>query len=385
MMQRSTIVYAVLFVVAMIGAYVSWTHEPATEADGGVVLIDAKPEQMASIRYETKELDATLEIKEDELGRYLWVTTERRVEKVKPPSPRDPHDPHGSQDGVDPHAPDTGEAHKGADAGTDAGEAPKVADAEEPPKPEPTVETTTETAAFKAGKAGDQLLEDLAPFRVSRALEVTEADLTEFGFDDPKGKLVLTTKSGKERKFDVGETAYGHRNVYIRDTDDGTVYVMKRSIVNPLDRADTRLPEKELFEGPVADIARVAITTAQNSLEAVQRNRDDASKATWTAPDSEEANQSVDSWLDKVFRLRASEYASVTAKPQLESAFAVKLYFEKDEPVTIEVMRGAAADGEPDWYARSGYTRGLVKLNGNLASDAAADVATLFAGDEAAE
>lgn len=336
-MKRVTMIYAVLFVIALGGAYASWTHEPEASTDDGVVLIDAKPDEIASVSYTTKDVDVTLDMKDDELGSYIWVTTERENPRRAPPA--DPNDPDAKP-------------------------------------PEPVAETTK--ATFKAGSAGDQLLEELAPFRVSRSIQVQDDELDEFGFDNPTGTLTVATKDGQKRTFEIGATAYGHKNTYLRDAESNEVYVIKRSVVSPLDRADTRLPEKELFQFPVAEIERAVATNAEQTLEFVQRNRDDEAKSQWTAPDSDETLPTVDAWLDKVFRLRASSYTTDKAAGQFETAFAVKLLPEDGQPVTLEVLRGMNDKGETTWFARSQYTRGLVELNGNLAADAADDIPAVF-------
>lgn len=357
-MKTTTMVYAALFCVAMVASYLTWTAEPEpVDEEGSVVLIDAKPTEIAKIAYTSKDSDATFEQKSDDLGDFLWVTTTRRVESKSPIK--------------NPHVPpvDT------ADAG-DAGDAAEVAPAPVPPTP-PTVKV--ETAAFKAGKAGEQLLAELAPFRVARKLDVKEGDLADFGLDAPGATLSVTTKSGTTRNFEIGDTAYGHKNVYLRDTASKEVFVMKRSVVSPLERADTKLPEKELFAGEPSAVAKASIVTATGSLHLVQRNRDDAAKASWTAADSDTVNPTADAWLDKVFRLRSTGYLPATQKTETETVFAVKLEFDEGKPVKIEVLRGADEKGEEVWFARSEFTRGLVTLSSGLAADAAADLATLFA------
>lgn len=360
MMKTSTIVYAALFCAAMIASYLTWTKAPETvDDDGGIVLINAKPAEIAKIEYTSKDVDATFEQKTDELGKYLWVTTTRRVTKKKADTPSDPHA------GMHDHGDDDGHDH------------PEPA----PANDQVDGEKQVDNLVFKAGKAGEQLLEELAPFRVSRKLDLDKGDFADFGLDDPQGTLAVSTVSGTSRKFEVGATAYGHKHVYLRDTDSGEVFVIKRSIVSPLDRADTRLPEKELFEGPASDITTASISTPTGSLQLVQRNRDDASKSSWTAPDSDTANPSADSWLDKVFRLRSNGYIPASEQPEAELVFAVKLDFEDRKPVRLEVLRGADDNGEEMWVARSEFTRGMVKLNPSIAADAAADIATLFAAE----
>lgn len=350
MTSRSVIVYALLFVIAMAGAYVSWTSEPEDERADGVVVIDAKPEDIASVRFESKEVVATLEVKKDELGQYVWVETERTIDKSKP---------------VDPHAP-----HQGIDDDT------TVTKTEG--------QTETKKSSFKAGKAGDQLIEDLAPFRVVRKLTVPEERLTEFGLDEPEGKLVITPAKGEPITLEIGDSGYGHRNVYLRDAKSGEIYVAKNSVVSPLERADTRLPEKQLIEFERSDVESVAITTGQSALQFVQRNREDASAARWTAPDANEPNESAGSWLDKVFRLRSSGYLAEAEKAETaENVFSVKFTPADGKAVVVTVSRGQDDKGEPAWFAKSDFTRGWVKLSAPIASDVAEDLATLITPAEA--
>ena len=348
-MKTSAIVYAALFTITMIASYLTWTADPEpVDDDGSIVLLDTKPEDVAKISFTSKDIDVEIENKSDDLGTYLWGATERRVDKTKR---KNPHDPHAV-------APDGAETEKKGD-------------------------DEIEKLAFKAGKAAEALIDAFAPFRVTRKLNVPEDKLADYGFDEPSGNIVLSTKSGKEHKFQVGDTAYGHKHVYLRDEASGEVYVIKRDLVGPLERADTRLPEKELFPGDVSGITKATITTPSDTLALVQRNRDDAAKAMWTTSNDTAPNAVADSWLDKVFRLRSAGY--VATEPQTELVVAVKLEFEDGDhkPVRLELLRGAdPKTGEESWYARSEYTRAVVKLNSGMASDTAADVATLFAAPE---
>ena len=334
---RSVIVYALLFIAACAAAWFSWTPAVAHEAAEGVVLLQATPEDLESVAFRSEEIDVTLTRRSDERGTYVWAeTTTRR----KPGAP--PPDPHGSPA-----------------ADTDGG-------------------PTEQSAAFKAGVTADQLFEDLAPFRVSRRLEVGPDRIAEFGFDDPRGELVITTRDKTRTAFEIGDTGYGHRHVYLRD-EQGRVYVAENSLVGPLERADTRLPDKRLFDFERANVERATISTGNDSLQLVQRNREDAAAARWTEPGAEEPAESAQSWLDKLFRLRSSGYVPEDAADfEREVAFSVKLEPADAPPVVVTVSRGAGAEAAPAWYAQSDFTRGLVELNSSIAADIADDLGTLF-------
>ncbi len=330
MTHRSTLAYGAVFLFLMAAAYASWTHEEEPGSDEGVVLLDAGPDDVESVRFEGEDLEATLEVRTDDLGRYAWVTTTRTIAAAGP----------------DPSAP------SGAGA--------------------------TRRQEFKAGTTGDQLLEDLAPLEVVRELEVTDKDLEEFGLDDPKGKLVVSA-GGKEVELEIGAPGYGHRNVYLRDAETKKVYVAKKTMINPLERADTRLPDKRLIEFERGDVAGVEIVSGGTSLELVQKNREDAAAARWTPPGSDESVETAQNWLDKVFRLRANGYVPAKETPSpLEPAFSVHFRPAEGKPVRLEVLRSQTPDGEPAYFAKSQFTRGLVELSAPIASDVVEDLATVL-------
>lgn len=333
---RSVIVYALLFVAACAAAWLSWTRDVEQSEAEGVVLLQAAPEDVEKVTFESEEIDVTLTRRSDERGDYVWAETTRRRRRHVP------RDPHGAP----------------ADGASEA-------------------ETTEQTASFKAGVTAEQIFEDLAPFRASRRLEVGADRVAEFGFDDPQGELSITTRGDERVVFEIGDTGYGHRHVYLRD-EKGDIYVADNSLVGPLERADTRLPDKRLFDFERADVERATITTGTESLQLVQRNREDAAAARWTEPGSEEPNESAQSWLDKLFRLRSSGYVSSGGPAEREAAFSVKLEPADAPPAVVTVFRSAGTESAPSWYAKSDFTRGLVELNSSIAADIADDLGTLF-------
>ena len=61
-----------------------------------------------------------------------------------------------------------------------------------------------------------------------------------------------------------------------------------------------------------------------------------------------------------------------------ELVFAVTVSAEDGSAETVEVISGTDPDGEAAWYARSQYTRELVKLHTSPASQAAEDLSTIM-------
>jgi hypothetical protein len=76
--------------------------------------------------------------------------------------------------------------------------------------------------------------------------------------------------------------------------------------------------------------------------------------------------------MDKFLKAKASSYVNDADVPKdLELRFQVTLTGEGSSPETVEIYQAGDAG---DWYAKSGYTRGYVKMLKSTTSGLAEDV-----------
>lgn len=367
-MRKTVAIYGVALVVALVGAYLSWTgdSDDESESDRGVTIVAADRDELESVTYEEESLEVTLEPREDEAGTYVWARTERTKRAApKRPASSKPHANHG----------DAGHAgHAGHDS--DAGDVDDAGHAVDEPVEEP--EATTEKLAFKTDSDGEKVIDSLAPFRALRKLEGTSEDRYEsYGLDDPRGTLTVNYSGGKTRSFEVGGEGYGHRNVYLRDTSDGAIYLVEANTVRPLRHADTRMAEKRPFEWSTNKIEKLVVADGGERVAAVQKNRDDRARSMWVPEGAEVRNVPLETWVQKFLRVRGSGFAGTDEAKGAEKALSVKVFPEDGDPVTVDLLRGASPDGEPRWYVQSGFTRGVMKIPTPLGADLASDFPTV--------
>lgn len=343
-MNRTVAIYASLLTIALLGAYFSWTYE-ATDEEKGVVLFDVDQDELKSVNYKAgDDFEITLEPRGDAYGEYIWAES-TRIEKKKPP--RNPHDPHAP---APPLAPD----------------APKE----------------TVTKSFKAGSSVDRTMTTLAPFRAIREIEKTGGRMKEFGLEDPEATLKIEGPS-QTKTYHVGKAGYGHRNVYVRDSESGKVYLVDGRAIGALERGDDRLPERRLFDMNANDIEEAKINSGDESLTVVHKNRADRAKAYWSRAGSEEKDRAAAAWIRKLLRIRSTAYAPADFNASgLETALTVEVKLADGKTSRIELMRGQDEDSREQWYARSELTRGIVEVPLATASDLARDVNTVLTGEE---
>lgn len=329
-MNRSLIVYAALLVGSLGWAYQTWTHEDELQLADKVVILPGKPEQLVSIAYHSKELELTLELRTDALGRYAWA---RAV----------PLTPEG---------------------------------AEPPPPPEGQPPPPTEPEEFKVGKAGDPVLEGLAPFVAKRRLEgVDDADLADLGLAEPTATLEIVREGKEPKRFELGGNVFGGANVYVRDPDDGAIYLVDAKLLRPLQSGARTLPDRDLTGIDERKVERVTLRVGERQASFEQHNPDDVEAVYWSVAGKDEESPEAKSWVEKALRLRSSRYVPASEVPtDLASAFEYRVEAEDGKTVTVEVLRNFDDEGEEQFFARSESTRGLVRLPRAAAAEASADL-----------
>lgn len=334
-MNRSLIVYAVLLVGSLGWAYQTWTHEDELTLADKVVILPGKADQLSSVVYRNKELELSLELREDEHGRYAWGHAVPQASAEPPPPPADGSEP--------------------------------------PPPPEPE--------EFKVGKAGDTVLAGLAPFVAKRRLEgVADEDLEALGLSpEPEATLEITREGKEPKRFELGSNVFGGANVYVRDPDDGAIYLVEAKLIRPLQAGARTLPDHGLTGIDERKVARVTLQVGERTATFEQHNPDDIDAKYWSVAGEDEASPEAAAWVDKVLHLRSLQYVLGDAMPtDLSHAFDYRVEAEDGTAVTVEVLTslsgGGDDEGQEQFFARSEHTRALVRLPRAAAAEASADL-----------
>ena len=349
-MTRSVLMYGGLLTLTLGVAWMRWVAEPEPDLDGQIVLLQGDAEDIETIIWKTEDSESVIEQKSDERGSYLWVNHTKWTEQKPVVLPED----------------------------TPAEDAPaEDAPAEDAPAedaPEPEVERVAENQAFKAGEKGAELLASLSPMMAIRRLEgVDDEKLESIGLSEPSGQMVVTRK-GRTATLDVGGEAFGTRDIYLRDVEDGAIYLVDDETIRPLKYARTRLPDRTLYSIERKKVASASLSgTLGKTLAIGQKNADDTANAVWIRAASPiEEDEQLNTWMTQAMKLKGSTYASPDTPPEgLVTQFSLTLTTEGGESETLEVLREGE---EGDWWGRSEHTRGLIKLLKGPTSSLAEDV-----------
>ena len=343
-MNRGVLVYSLLLVAAMGGAYAVWTTPNSGVQSDGVTLISGVMDELQRLHYHTEKLDVVLERRTDDRGAFGWVRVESASTVVS---------------GVD----------SPAESGAEGAPAESAARAQ------------VQVSEFKAGRAAEAVMSGMMPFVARRQLEHLNQDqLSELGLDQPEATIEITRQGRESKRFEIGGRVYGGRNLYARDPETGHVYVIEASLLRPLDNPEQTLLDRDVVGVDAREIERIAVTRDGREATFEQHNAADASAAYWSPAGNDRPDAGAGAWIDRALRLRIQSYVQAgDATPALETVVQFAVHTRAGTVVETELLVARSDAGEAQWFARSQYTRALVRLEGSLPADVAADVARLFA------
>jgi hypothetical protein len=339
-MNKAAIIFGGLLVFALGAAWLEYTGERPKEKVG-VVLLESKKEELETLLYKTKDLEVVYEVKRDAIGPYAWVTvTENKTKKVE---------------------------------GQDT--------------------PYTKVTKFKAGSAGDKLVESLSPVMALRDLDKPEeAKLESFGLKEAESTFELTSR-GTTLRMALGGETYGTKDRYVQELASGKVYVVDDDVFKPLKFANSRLPERGTYSYKKEEVESFSLGQGANTVTWLQVNRDDKAAVYWdrqvstpgAAAEGEGKNpaaasggkdETFSNWFDTWSKLKSTAYVQDEDKPEsLDLKFEVAMRASAKPEETIRFY----VSGE-DWYAESSFTRGLVKLSKGATQDSAEEVDDILEG-----
>jgi hypothetical protein len=119
----------------------------------------------------------------------------------------------------------------------------------------------------RGNEASNRIFEWFAPLRATRALGVLDqAKLKTLGLADTKKSLAVVS-GGQTRRFALAPAPQGGSEPYIRDEQDGRVFIIRPQILSDLQAATTNLVERRLHKFPTEDIDRMVVTAGPKKQE----------------------------------------------------------------------------------------------------------------------
>ncbi len=352
--MKAVIAHLVLAVLGLGAAYNVWSNpEGAEEVDeSSVVVIDCEPDELSSIKVATDK--GTFEIAKRKSGddAFWWGTAIR--------------------------TPDKGDK--------------KVTE-------------------FAVSSKIDEYFKLAAPMRAVRNLgEVDDELAKEVELASSKTSFELTCGK-KVHTFEVGIAASGSGDRYVRKQGGGPVYLVRRDLIDKVERAESQLMQRKLSEHEERDVANLEVEALGAKAKLLHHNRLDSKKAEWVnSAKPDQRNELYGNWLNRVGRLSISEYLKPDQKPGDEKSDAPKpalapdagaqppepedatletvatlRYLDEDGKVLDEIELARLGKDKADYYAKSTSTRAWVRVLNSVGRQVEGDLPMILGLEEIPE
>jgi len=329
-------------VIAAVCAYLVFSAGKE-KTEKGKVILDVEPDQLTRLAFDTGKKQVVAAARKG--GGFTMTVTEHVHKPVAAPSKEE----------------------KAGDA-KDAKDSP----------PAPKMVTETNVTSYRASQEFEKTLARLLPLRAERDLGKVDAEkLSQFGIVEA-GRTLIVEAQKQKVTYLIGAQTYGGATTYVQEQPDGPVYLISSTLIRSLDVRSTRYLERRLVGVNKKDVERVAVGTLTASREFLQQKRE-KKRNIWVPADSPDVtNDLFTNWVERVFRLGATEYLDQDPVPPPKPEFKL-LYFRGSKKLEeLQVASAEAGEGKRDFFARSGFTGGWVKLRHQDAEAVVNDLATVL-------
>ena len=285
--------HGALFVLAVIGALLTWTRDTTNEADEGRPLVwERDTTEVVSVHYRAPEMDVQIERRTDDAGSFLW-----------------------------------GIEIEGAES--------------------------TDTLEYPVGVPGSTLVGRLATLRVIRDLGQLSLEMVErFGLDDAT-ETVEVDFGDEQRLLAVGDSAFGGQDRYALEPATGAGYVIASDITRPLSIGEGALRERWLHRFVDDDVATVRIGVAGGGAREMARTGD----GEWTEVDGDVPDAAFANFMQRVDQLAIGGYGAEPDPVSTQSLLRVDYLDDTGEQLGfVELLHDDMAEQDP-YFIRSETTR----------------------------
>lgn len=326
MTGRAVAIQGGLAVAALAAAYLTWQRKPEL-ASGEVFVLDITKNELERVRFEDQEIKSWAEVArdKDENGPFVSLRLS---------------------------------GHDSTGVALPAGH--------------PGIPLKVPERLVRGNESATRLYDRFAPWRAMRALGVLDAaKLKDLGLDTTKKRLEVTSR-GRKRVFAIAPAPPGGNNPYVRDQEDGRVYVVERQIMTDFQSASTNLVERRLHGFRPEEIDRLVIT-AGNKRKEFKATRFEEMPGIRLAPIAtpDKPDDTAKNWHDRVWNLFPAEMLGKGETPDAGTPVVqIKIeYFARGRSLGwVELAKTVRAESSTDAakpelaLARSEMSLGWAKL-----------------------
>lgn len=185
---------------------------------------------------------------------------------------------------------------------------------------------TSPVAAIADQQTVQDVIKNILDYKYEKEVTSGKDQWNQYGLNEPRRKLTLTTKDGKTAVFFVGNNAPVGYSVYVAVGDSDKVYTGSQYVATSTAKTLFDFRDKKVIPVNTSELATVELLHGKDKPLTLTRTD---GKWTITAPEVADADTTqVNNFLDDVSGLRAAEFIDAPSKEQTAAFAKGKLFAE---------------------------------------------------------
>ena len=336
-MRADLYIYGTLLAAGLGAAY--WASLPVPEAsEDAVSVMSVDPNTVTEVQLKTADVEVVA-VKRSEDQRFLVTHTKTEIPPVNPHVPKDDKAPPA---------------------------APKI---------------TTER--FLANPKIDDLLKSFSPLLAVRVLDsVDDKQMADYGLKGAKYTFTIKSAGNKDLVLRIGKRSYGSRNRFAQEPGSKAKVLLIEDInIENLERAPVRLYERRIVNLEPEEVAKVEISVEGRNKRIDHSKRDQAGELIWAdeGDASAKAKPAYDNFMDRIFKLRLTEYANQPDEQGLRDLKPfLTIVLEKDGKAVDRMIFKKTPGDKPVYWVTSDFLKMHAKLQSGRVESIEKDIEAIL-------
>lgn len=235
------------------------------------------------------------------------------------------------------------------------------------------VADSSEELEFPVGWAGRAVVPRVAALRALRDLGPLSPDQREsYGIEGSDASLTIGF-GDERRELVVGDSVFGGDDRYAMEVATGRGMVISREVIDPLQRGEGAVRERELH-----DFARDRIATVVVNAEGRERTMERTGDGEWTAPGATDPDPGFANFMERVNQLGIDGFRDLPPAESLKPVLRIDYLDRNGDPLAfMEVSRDESGE-RPSYFIRSERTRIFARAHRALTDRVEQALADLF-------
>jgi hypothetical protein len=180
----------------------------------------------------------------------------------------------------------------------------------------------------------------------------------------------------------IGKQAFGGSNLYVLDSKQNKILLLKATQIENFEKANIRLYERDVTDVLLDEVTAAEIIAQTKTKKIEHTKKGEQGELQWSDEGEKGAvKPSYSSWMNKIAKLKIEKYATkeeMEALSKIEKFLVVRLLKNQNVNDELEFKKIAKTGDETTYWVSSKYLGHFAKISVSRMDSIEKDIATIF-------